>query len=47
MVFDSMGAKSSGGYCVTAQQSENAAVLSVLGINRFTARATSCSSTQT
>lgn len=47
MVFDSMTTNSASGYCVTAQQSENAAVLSVLGIDRFTARATSCSSTQT
>jgi len=45
--FDTITTNSASGYCVTAQETESAAVLSVLGIDQFTARATSCSSTQT
>jgi uncharacterized membrane protein len=43
VTFDGLVAQPTGGWCVTAQQTENTAVLGIMGINRFTARATSCS----
>ena len=43
VTFDGLVAQPTGGWCVTAQETENTAVLGIMGINRFTAKATSCS----
>jgi len=46
VALDTMSAHGPGGWCVTAQRTEGASVLGIIGINTFTARATSCSSGQ-